>query len=84
MREIKILKSLKHSNIVQLKEIVVGKKPDSIFLVFEYCEHDFAGQQLRRCILHANCCDSQRCWITFRGRSPSLRSANGALHCDFD
>jgi len=43
IREIKLLKSLKHPNIVELKEIVVGKKPDSIFLVFEFCENDFAS-----------------------------------------
>jgi len=43
VREIKILKAMKHPNIVNLKEVSVGKKSDSIFLVFEYCEHDFGG-----------------------------------------
>jgi len=43
IREIKILKSLDHPNIVSLLEISVGKSPDSIFLVFEYCDHDFAS-----------------------------------------
>jgi hypothetical protein len=43
IREIKILKSLSHPNIVSLREVSVGKSPDNIFLVFEYCEHDFAG-----------------------------------------
>lgn len=43
IREIKILKSINHPNIVNLLEIVVGRKPHSIFLVFEYCEHDLAG-----------------------------------------
>jgi cyclin-dependent kinase 10 len=43
IREIKILKSIDHPNIVSLLEVSVGRKPDSIFLVFEYCEHDFAG-----------------------------------------
>lgn len=43
LREIKILKSLsKHPNIVNLKEVVVGKKKDSIFMVFEYCDIDLA------------------------------------------
>ena len=44
LREINILKQLKrispHPNIVNLKEVVVGAKSESIFLVFEYCEMD--------------------------------------------
>jgi len=43
LREIRILKSIKHENIVQLHEVVVGKELDNIFLVFEYMEHDLAG-----------------------------------------
>jgi cell division cycle 2-like protein len=35
LREIKILKKLsKHPNIINLHDVVVGKKKDSIFLVF--------------------------------------------------
>lgn len=44
LREINILKQLKrispHPNIVNLIEVVVGAKSESIFLVFEYCEMD--------------------------------------------
>ena len=51
VREIRILKRLSaarardggHANIVQLLEIVVGKKREGVFLVFEYCEHDLAA-----------------------------------------
>mmetsp|Transcript_33325 Transcript_33325/g.46624 ORF Transcript_33325/g.46624 Transcript_33325/m.46624 type:complete len:363 (+) Transcript_33325:84-1172(+) len=43
IREIQILRRLNHPNIVTLKEITVGEKPDSVFLVFEYCSHDFAS-----------------------------------------
>eukprot|EP00472_Partenskyella_glossopodia_P006305 CAMPEP_0197523702 /NCGR_PEP_ID=MMETSP1318-20131121/8583_1 /TAXON_ID=552666 /ORGANISM="Partenskyella glossopodia, Strain RCC365" /LENGTH=344 /DNA_ID=CAMNT_0043076479 /DNA_START=1 /DNA_END=1035 /DNA_ORIENTATION=- len=42
IREIQILRKLKHPNVVALLEITVGRKPDSVFLVFEYCSHDFA------------------------------------------
>ncbi|GAB5369078.1 hypothetical protein AAMO2058_001374400 [Amorphochlora amoebiformis] len=42
IREIQILRKLNHPNVVALKEVSVGKKPDSIFLVFEFCSHDFA------------------------------------------
>jgi serine/threonine protein kinase len=39
-----VLKKLtNHPNIVQLKEVVVGKGKDSVFLVFEYCEIDLAN-----------------------------------------
>jgi len=30
----------KHPNIVDVKEIVVGSKLDSIFIVMEFVEHD--------------------------------------------
>lgn len=51
VREIGILKRLSaarardggHPNIVELLEIVVGKKREGVFLVFEYCEHDLAA-----------------------------------------
>lgn len=32
-----------HPNVVQLYDVVVGKKRDQVFLVFEYCEHDLAA-----------------------------------------
>mmetsp|Transcript_16941 Transcript_16941/g.36707 ORF Transcript_16941/g.36707 Transcript_16941/m.36707 type:complete len:358 (+) Transcript_16941:18-1091(+) len=49
IREIKLLKSLRHPNVVMLKEIVASKATDynrskgSIYMVFEYLEHDLAG-----------------------------------------
>jgi cyclin-dependent kinase 10 len=43
LREINLLLNLRHKNIVELKEVVVGKKLDSIFLVMEYCEQDLAS-----------------------------------------
>nr|DBA24562.1 TPA: hypothetical protein GDO54_012195 [Pyxicephalus adspersus] len=49
LREIKILQLLKHENVVNLIEIcrtkgnqIIGCK-GSIFLVFDFCEHDLAG-----------------------------------------
>jgi serine/threonine protein kinase len=43
LREISILSALKHhQNIINLKEVVVGYKKDSVFLAFEYCEADLA------------------------------------------
>lgn len=49
IREIKILKKLRHRNVVDLKEIVTSKAnasnghKGSIYLVFEYMDHDLTG-----------------------------------------
>jgi len=49
IREIKILKKLRHVNVIDLKEIVTSKATDSngqkgsIYLVFEYMDHDLTG-----------------------------------------
>lgn len=38
LREIKLLKTLRHENVVFVKEVAVGRDLDQIFLVMEYCE----------------------------------------------
>uniref|UniRef100_A0A1B0DIR3 cyclin-dependent kinase n=1 Tax=Phlebotomus papatasi TaxID=29031 RepID=A0A1B0DIR3_PHLPP len=43
LREILILKSCDHENIVKLKEVLVGRSLESIFLSLEYCEQDLAS-----------------------------------------
>lgn len=43
LREINILLNLRHTNIVELMEVVVGKSVDSIFLVMKFCEQDLAS-----------------------------------------
>ena len=49
IREIKILKSLDHKNVITLKEIVTSKaqasnqNKGSIYMVFEYMDHDLTG-----------------------------------------
>jgi len=42
VRELKLLRRTNHPNIVQLLDVAVGKKLDSMFYIFEYCEHDLA------------------------------------------
>ena len=42
LREIKLLQKLDHPNIVQLREVSVGYKQNSVFLVFDYYERDLA------------------------------------------
>ena len=43
IREINILLSLRHPNIVNVAEVVVGTSLDAVFLVMEYAEHDLKG-----------------------------------------
>lgn len=44
LREINALRRCSnHPNCVELLDVVVGKSRDSVFLVFEYCEHDLAN-----------------------------------------
>ena len=43
LREIALLKQLKHENIVRLSEVLVGSKFDSVFLAFEFCRIDLAN-----------------------------------------
>lgn len=40
LREVNVLLSLRHENIVSVREVVVGKKLDEIFMVMEFVEHD--------------------------------------------
>ncbi|ORX60312.1 Pkinase-domain-containing protein [Hesseltinella vesiculosa] len=40
LREISILKRMKHPNIVNVMDVAVGRQLDSIFLIMEYCEQD--------------------------------------------
>uniref|UniRef100_A0A7S3QM04 cyclin-dependent kinase n=1 Tax=Dunaliella tertiolecta TaxID=3047 RepID=A0A7S3QM04_DUNTE len=40
MRELRVLQETCHPNIVRLLKVVTGSKPDSVFLVFEFCQHD--------------------------------------------
>ncbi|KAJ2554924.1 hypothetical protein EV175_002423, partial [Coemansia sp. RSA 1933] len=42
LREIALLKRLRHRNIVNMKEIAAGHSIDSIFMVMEYCDFDLA------------------------------------------
>lgn len=48
LREIKILKMMRHTNVLAVKEIVhsspcAGEEAGSVFLVFEFMDHDLGG-----------------------------------------
>lgn len=40
LREVNILLSFHHSNIVDVHEVVVGSSLNSVFMVMEYMQHD--------------------------------------------
>eukprot|EP00299_Pterocystis_sp_00344_P012501 c6008_g1_i2.p1 GENE.c6008_g1_i2~~c6008_g1_i2.p1 ORF type:complete len:381 (+),score=75.10 c6008_g1_i2:480-1622(+) len=40
LREVTTLLNLRHENVVQVKEVVVGSSLDKIYMVMEYMEHD--------------------------------------------
>lgn len=42
-REISVLRRLDHPNIVRLEGLVTSRVSHSIYLIFEYMEHDLAG-----------------------------------------
>ena len=42
LREVKILQSSRHPNIISLLRVVTGVDWRKVFLVFEYCEHDMS------------------------------------------
>ncbi|XP_042385581.1 probable serine/threonine-protein kinase At1g54610 isoform X1 [Zingiber officinale] len=42
-REIHILRKLDHPNVVKLEALITSKISSSLYLVFEYMEHDLAG-----------------------------------------
>ncbi|KAI8923172.1 kinase-like domain-containing protein [Entophlyctis helioformis] len=43
LREISLLRSLDHENVMQVLDVAVGAAPEDIFLVMEYCEQDMAN-----------------------------------------
>jgi len=46
IREIKILKAVRHPNIVHLRDVVSSHVPGregDVFMVFEFCDHDLTG-----------------------------------------
>jgi serine/threonine protein kinase len=43
VREINVLLSLAHPNIVNVSEVVVGAGLDAVFMVMEYADHDLKG-----------------------------------------
>ncbi|KAI4136919.1 MAG: hypothetical protein LQ341_005370, partial [Variospora aurantia] len=57
LREISILRSLRHENIVNVLDVAVGEKAmDEVYMVMEYCEQNAIGRdvKLQNILLTAN------------------------------
>ena len=80
LREIALLRKLKHPNIVSLIEVVVGSKADSIFLVFEYCGFELA--QLVDSLPSAFPFAEIKCVIRQLLGAVAHMHANGVIHRD--
>eukprot|EP00887_Chlorella_sp_A99_P004031 scaffold11.g4031.t1 len=79
VREINILLSLDHPNIVGVSEVVVGASLDSVFMVMEYADHDLRGLLSGVAYLHER-------WVLHRDLKTSniLYTNRGMLKiCDF-
>eukprot|EP00668_Euglena_longa_P029275 GGOE01036621.1.p1 GENE.GGOE01036621.1~~GGOE01036621.1.p1 ORF type:complete len:460 (+),score=151.39 GGOE01036621.1:40-1380(+) len=99
LREIHVLMTLQHTNVVNVEEVVVGNRMDNIFLVMEYLPHDMKylmenmkarfSQSEVKCLLVQllkACNYLHDNWIIHRDLKTSnlLYSNNGVLKvCDF-
>lgn len=99
LREINILLDLKHPNIVEVKEMVVGSSIDKVYMVMKYCENDlkqcmqmqkqsFSNSEIKRLMLQLLSATEymHRKWYIHRDLKSSnlLYSNTGVLSvCDF-
>eukprot|EP00879_Flechtneria_rotunda_P027403 GHRR01029353.1.p1 GENE.GHRR01029353.1~~GHRR01029353.1.p1 ORF type:complete len:204 (+),score=51.67 GHRR01029353.1:374-985(+) len=87
IREIKLLSTLKHENIVNLREIVrsrvhkESKYKGDIFMVFDYAEHDLTG--MMDAVKHKSLrMDQIKCIMLQLLKGLSYIHQNGILHRD--
>ena len=80
LREVHILRRLCHPNVVELVEVVVGSKADSIFLVFEYCTFELA--QLIDSLQTPFILPEVKCIMQQLLSAVSHLHANGVMHRD--
>ena len=81
IREVKLLQALHHRHLVRLLAMAVGRRPDSIFLVFEYLPHDLASL----CDRHARLAASTPLFTESQAKRLTLQLLSGVayLHSHF-
>ncbi|XP_071725891.1 probable serine/threonine-protein kinase At1g54610 [Rutidosis leptorrhynchoides] len=79
-REIHILRKLKHPNVIKLEGLVTSRMSCSLYLVFEYMEHDLAGLASHPALKFT---ESQvKCYIRQLLHGLDHCHSNGVLHRD--
>lgn len=79
-REILVLKKLNHPNVIKLEGLVTSRMSSSLYLVFEYMEHDLAGLAA---VQKVNFTESQvKCYMKQLLAGLEHCHNNGVLHRD--
>lgn len=73
-REICMLRRLDHVNVMKLEALVISRISGSVYLVFEYMEHDLAGlvASLEVKFTEAQVCTRNMAYISFSTFSPLI------------
>ncbi|KAJ0578484.1 putative protein-serine/threonine kinase CMGC-CDK-CRK7-CDK9 family [Helianthus annuus] len=79
-REILILKKLNHPNIIKLQGLVTSRMSSSLYLVFEYMEHDLSGLQAVQGVKFTQ--PQVKCYIKQLLSGLEHCHENGVLHRD--
>eukprot|EP00850_Spirogloea_muscicola_P023101 SM000328S12471 [mRNA] locus=s328:12431:16199:- [translate_table: standard] len=79
-REIEVLRRLEHPNVVRLEGLVTSRMSCSLYLVFEYMEHDLAGLAACPGVMFTEA--QVKCYMQQLLRGLEHCHAHGVLHRD--